>query len=177
MLCICYIYINRIIRRCSSWNGGVIYVNDEVNVLGDIKKAKKAYNYLKSIYPVEKVQFSELRVSEIAIKRTIPVEIIKDALKDFDVEVYDTKFAIHLTDPKVDKGSSLKILTKKLGIDLEKTIAIGDSENDLEFLDVAGVKVAVANANKELKEIADYVTKKPYGSGVAEAIKKYVTLS
>ena len=51
---------------------------------------------------------------------------------------------------------------------------IGDGENDVEFLQVAGLKVAVNNAASELKAMADYVTHKPYGDGVAEAVYKFI---
>ena len=138
-----------------------------MKVLGDIKKAEKAYEHLRSLYPVEKVQFSEFRVSEIAIWRTVPKDVIKEALRDFDIEVYDTKFAIHLTDPRVNKGSSLKLVAEDMGIKTDDIIAIGDSENDIDFLKVAGLKVAVANADHQIKKMADYVTTKKYGDGVA----------
>lgn len=159
-------------------NGGVILFQGEMKVLGDIKKAEKAYEYLKK-QPgigenVNKVQFSEMRVSEIALFRTISENIIKTALKGQDVEVYDTKFALHLTDPQVNKGSSLEIVASELGIKPKNIMAAGDSENDIEFLKVAGHKVAVANADNELKNVADYVTKKSYGDGVAEAIERFV---
>jgi len=155
-------------------NGGVIYSKGEVRVLGDIKKAEKAYKHLKGLYSVDKVQFSDFRVSEVAIWRTVPEDVIKDVLKDFDVEVYDTRFAIHLTDPCVNKGSSLRIVAEDMGIKTRDIMAIGDSENDIDFLKVAGLKVAVANADPELKGIADYVTTRKYGDGVAEALEKFI---
>jgi hypothetical protein len=62
-----------------------------------------------------------------------------------------------------------------MGINPEEILAVGDSENDREFLKVAGVKVAVANAEPELKSIADYVTEKPYGDGVKEALKRFLS--
>ncbi|MGC9516413.1 MAG: phosphoglycolate phosphatase [Methanomicrobiales archaeon] len=154
-------------------NGGVIETPKGRKILGDFSKCEKAYNYLKSQHPVDKVDLSSNRVSEIAITRKVPVETVKETLKDFEVVVYDSKFAIHLTDPDVSKGSSLKMLARDLGIDTNDIMAIGDSENDIEFLEVAGLKVAVANANPELKEIADYVTKNYYGNGAAEAIEKF----
>ena len=43
-----------------------------------------------------------------------------------------------------------------------------------EFLRVASVKVAVNNADSELKDIADYVTENSYGDGVAEAIERFI---
>ena len=37
-------------------------------------------------------------------------------------------------------------------------MCIGDSENDLSMLKVAGVSVAMGNATPEVKEQADYIT-------------------
>lgn len=157
-----------------SENGGVIEYKGERKLLGNIEECQRAYEYLKTKYPVQKVEFSDERISEVAIERNIKEEIVKETLKDFNVEIYDTNFAIHLTDPSVDKGSSLEILAAYNGVKTEDIMAIGDSENDIEFLRVAGLRVAVNNADKELKAIADYVTSEPHGDGVAEAIYKFI---
>ncbi|MBE2900311.1 phosphoglycolate phosphatase [Methanothermobacter thermautotrophicus] len=155
-------------------NGGVLYINDEVRVLGDMSKAERAYSHLKGIYPVRKVPFSDLRVSEIALTRDVPADTVREALSGFDVEVYDTGFAIHLTDPAVNKGSSMEILLESMGLGMDDVMAIGDSENDLEFIEHAGFRVAVANADPELKAIADYVTSAAHGEGVAEAVQRFL---
>ncbi len=154
-------------------NGGIIISKGEVKVLGDYEKTKVAYDYLQSQHEVEKVNFSDLRVSEIALKRTIPVDVVKETLKNFDIEVYDTQFALHLTDPQINKGSSLKLICQELGITTQDIMAVGDSENDIDFLKVAGLKVAVKNADQQLKDIADYVTDNSYGDGVFEAIERF----
>lgn len=155
-------------------NGGVIKSCKGEKVLGDIKKSQRAYEFLRSKLSVDKVEYSDLRVSEIALTRKIDVDIIKKVLKDFNVRIYDSKFAIHITDPSVNKGSSLKLVAGDMGVKASEILAVGDGENDVEFLSVAGVKVAVANADRELKSVADYVTEKPYGNGVAEAIERFV---
>ena len=155
-------------------NGGVIESQVKKKILGNITECQKAYEFLKSKFEVKKVELSDQRVSELGIERTLPEKLVKETVKDFNVVVYDTKFAIHLTDPSVDKGSSLKVITNDLGIKMDEILAIGDSENDIEFLRVAGVKVAVNNADNELKDIADYITEKSYGDGVAEAIERFI---
>jgi phosphoglycolate phosphatase (TIGR01487 family) len=155
-------------------NGGVIESKGSRTVLGNYKICQEAYNHLKSEFQVEKVQNSDLRVSEIAITRKIPVNTVKKVLDDFDVEVYDSKFAIHITDPKINKGTSLVKVAKEIGVKPGEILAVGDSENDIEFLSAAGVKVAVSNADNELKDIADYVTINPHGDGVKEAVKRYI---
>ncbi|WP_394325453.1 HAD family hydrolase [Methanobrevibacter arboriphilus] len=67
---------------------------------------------------LKKVDDSESRLSEIAIYRTIDEEILKNILKEspeeFSVEIYDTQFAIHITDINVNKGSSLETVAKKI---------------------------------------------------------------
>ncbi len=155
-------------------NGGVIQCENEIFLLGDIKKSQKAYEYLETLYPVEKVDHSLERISEIALYRNISSKLIKEALQDYDVEIYDSGFAVHLTDPEVNKGSSLLKLLKHRGISNKEVMAVGDSENDLDMIKMAGVKVAVANAHPQLKAIADYVTEKPFGNGVKEAIERFV---
>lgn len=58
----------------------------------------------------------------------------------------------------VSKGNVLKILADYLNIDMKNTIAMGDYNNDVSMLKVAGVGVAVANAVPEAKAAADIIT-------------------
>lgn len=75
----------------------------------------------------------------------------------------------------LNKGTSLNYLSKYLNIPLENILAIGDNLNDIEFLNMAGHKVAVSNSYSKLKEIADYVTVKNVSEGgFAEAVFKYI---
>lgn len=173
---------------------------EKIKVLGDFNKVQKAFHFLNSKlkeefnkkqfnfnsnvndfnnennYKLKKVDDSNSRLSEIALYRTIDEKILKGLLsdEDFGVEVYDTQFALHITDINVNKGSSLEIVAKKHGFDLNEILVMGDSENDIEFLNACGFKVAVANADESLKEIADYICENKYGDGVKEAIEKFV---
>ena len=110
----------------------------------------------------------------MAITRKIPVEKIKAVLSNYPVKIYDSKFAIHITDPAVDKGSSLINVAECIDIKPSEIMAVGDSENDIEFLKAAGLKVAVSNADKDLKDIADYITAETHGDGVKETVEKYM---
>ena len=74
----------------------------------------------------------------------------------------------------VSKGNSLRFLTNKLGIDLAQTMACGDTQNDIDILQTAGIGVAVANATEDVKAAADYTTLSNNESGVAHAIRKFV---
>lgn len=49
-------------------------------------------------------------------------------------------------------------------------VGIGDNSNDLKLFEAVDIRVAVANAERELKDQADYVTALPQGDGVAEVL-------
>ncbi len=53
----------------------------------------------------------------------------------------------------VSKGAALKNLCKKIDLNINNTIAIGDYYNDVEILKVAGLSVAVDNAPDDIKDI------------------------
>ena len=58
----------------------------------------------------------------------------------------------------VDKGLALAKLIEYLGVDPKKTIAIGDYNNDIGMFKAAAVGIAVANACKDAKDAANFVT-------------------
>ena len=60
-----------------------------------------------------------------------------------------------------------------MGIPVEEFLAAGDSENDLEMIEAAGIGVAVANARDAVKAAADYVSEKGDGDGFAEGVMRY----
>ena len=73
------------------------------------------------------------------------------------------------------KGAALKWLANYLKIGIDETIAIGDHLNDVSMLEVAGLSVAVSNAQDEVKKICDVITDRSNNEGaIAEVINKYV---
>ena len=72
-----------------------------------------------------------------------------------------------IVNSEVSKGKALEILCNYLNISLDKAMAIGDADNDIEMLEKAGFKVAVANATDNLKKIADVITLSNKENGVA----------
>lgn len=74
----------------------------------------------------------------------------------------------------ISKGSGLRELARRLGVDLSDTIAVGDNLNDLDLLDTAGLGVAMGNAMPETKAHADYVTASNNEDGVAEVIERFI---
>ncbi len=63
---------------------------------------------------------------------------------------------LEIANKNVNKGKALKKLGEIIGISTEEMIAIGDGENDISLLEVAGMPAAVKNAVPKLKKIAKF---------------------
>jgi Cof subfamily protein (haloacid dehalogenase superfamily) len=72
------------------------------------------------------------------------------------------------------KGAGLAHLLAHMGIDPAHVLALGDGENDIEMLQLAGVGVAMGNAMPRLKAVADHVTASNDEDGVADAIAQFI---
>ncbi len=83
-------------------------------------------------------------------------------------------FFLEITHPEATKGQALDTLANNLGITRREVMAVGNSYNDLDMLEYAGVGVVMGNARPEIKERADFVTLTNDEHGVAEAIKRFV---
>ena len=69
------------------------------------------------------------------------------------------------------KGNLLCKMAKLLNINIEKTIAVGDYNNDVSMIKAAGLGFAVSNAVPEAKAAADYITVSNNESAIAAIIE------
>lgn len=72
------------------------------------------------------------------------------------------------------KAVCLTRLAGQLDIPLAQTMAVGDSENDLEMLQAVGLSVAMGNAPVAIHAAARAVTRTNDEDGVAAAIEKFI---
>jgi len=75
--------------------------------------------------------------------------------------------------PEATKATALRWLADHLGVPIEGTMALGDSLNDLEMVQAAGVGVFMPIADDHLRAQADFVPSDP-PTGVAEAVEALV---
>lgn len=74
----------------------------------------------------------------------------------------------------VSKGEGVAWMLDYLGVDPQEVMAIGDGENDIEMLQLAGTAVAMGNAAPSLKAVADHIVGSNEQAGVAEALERFV---
>ncbi len=82
--------------------------------------------------------------------------------------------AYDVTSLKGTKHLAVLELIKHLGLDRSETVGVGDGYNDFPLLEASGLKVAMGNANDELKAIADVVVPTLSDDGVAYLIDKLI---
>lgn len=73
----------------------------------------------------------------------------------------------------VNKGAAIQELLALLQLDPERSIGIGDNNNDLEMLRVVGVGIAMGNGTAEAKSAADEVTASVTQHGLAQSFERH----
>ena len=155
-----------------------IYVYNSKILAKEAERVKMIYTDIKTFEEIQ--DFKIIRVvyggesGEYVNK--IQDEIKKSKIFDNRVDFYLTQNQfLEFNASGVNKGEALKWLCNYLNINLNETIAIGDSYNDVSMLKVAGIGACVKSAEDEIKKISKYVCEKDYFEGsVKEVIEKFV---
>ena len=125
--------------------------------------------YCAAPFPVEKVNFyhrdpeARERTKERLREAGLPV-----------IMVNAEKGSLELSAEGVDKGAGLQKLCEYLKLPLDKTIAVGDADNDITILQKAGLAAAMGNALPNIKKLADVQVSDCDHDGCAEVIEKYL---
>jgi len=102
-------------------------------------------------------------------------EKLLSKIQDIDLTfAYSEVTSIECSAKGISKASGLKLLCQKLHIPLERTIAVGDADNDIEILKAAGLAVAMGNANQKVKSLADVIVMDNDHGGCAQTIETYL---
>ena len=145
------------------YDADYVYINEEneinleynrltaapLKTVGNLRAYLKAHPGL----PVLKVMI----VVDPADAERICAECEKEDFGEVDHYMSSTSF-LEFASESGGKGAGLKKVAELYGVPVEKTIAIGDSQNDISMLKAAGLGVAVGNARSDVKAAADYVT-------------------
>ncbi|MBU1142400.1 MAG: Cof-type HAD-IIB family hydrolase [Firmicutes bacterium] len=154
-----------------------------VNHIYTTQKARDKMVSIIGIYDMEIVSEDELKLS---VKNgVIKILVIDDDMKRIK-EVRETLSQIKEIYPiqsqknfldighhLANKGNALSILAKHFNISLQDSMAIGDQENDIKMIQVAGVGVAMGDGSSLLKDEADFITKSFQENGFSYAVEKY----
>ena len=103
-----------------------------------------------------------------------PQEVLAD---DFEFCIQgEDKYGIvngEIVNRKFNKGKAVEMVCRYLQIPLSDSIAIGDSMNDRQMLETAGLSICMANGNEHLKEMVDDICPSVQEDGIRTAFMKY----
>lgn len=143
-------------------------------VIGDyIFSSRKQVDNLLTLFDDKNAEADEVF---IICKDNDDREIIKaqtDKISGIQYCMLADRF-LEITKKGTDKGTALEMLCNHLKIKLDKVIAFGDGENDLQFLNKAGTAVAMGNATDNVKAQADIITDTNNNQGVLKALKDLI---
>jgi Cof subfamily protein (haloacid dehalogenase superfamily) len=73
---------------------------------------------------------------------------------------------LELVPAAASKGAALSWLAAHLGVRLERVVAVGDQENDLEMIQTAGLGIAMPHAPAAVRAVADRIAPAPEAGGL-----------
>jgi hypothetical protein len=133
--------------------------------------------------------FQLTEVEDILSEKTArPVKVAlygdPDKLSQIETTIRHHGYTVHMAYPletflditreDANKGAALIRLANHLKVPLERTLVIGDADNDISMFDVAGMSIAMGNAPPHVKATADRIVPSNDENGVAWALREIV---
>lgn len=172
--------VKRILKFLEGLPVSVILDDEEKLYVIDRKGYKVEYEASNNDMEVEEVEnlsdflnFNPVKIL-LAVNPASIYEVQGQIANNLDEDltvVRTAPFYLEIIPKAINKGEGLKKICKAKSIDISETIAFGDSENDMSMLEVAGLGIAMANAEKAVKDVADKVTLSNNEDGIYHALK------
>lgn len=82
---------------------------------------------------------------------------------------------VEITNYQAQKKNGVSYIQKRENLSKKQMLAIGDGENDLPMLNQVGHPVAMGNAQDEVKQQAEMITRSNNQDGIVTALKHYLS--
>lgn len=154
-------------------NGGVITTSPaEHELLANKENCLKGFDLLsKNINGVrQKPVFP--RMTEIVLEREFDINVGNKIFRenDMDLTIVDSNYAFHINEVKINKGLGLAFLLKKLKMDFDEVVAIGDSETDIPMFKQSKFSVTFESSEENVRRSATHLVGGTKGEGLINAI-------
>ncbi|MEM4849062.1 MAG: HAD hydrolase family protein, partial [Ignisphaera sp.] len=140
-------------------NGCVVQVDKEViNLCREsldplVDKISKEFNLRPSSSNAYRLCDRAFHIPSELKNNSLAVRDLEKKIMSLYPSIYAlyTGYVLHIYPRYCSKSASIKIIAEKLGIDLSKAIAVGDSVTDIDMIKTVGIGVATGDADEELK--------------------------
>lgn len=120
-------------------------------------------------------EYSVYKVVLLVPSANAKKKVLKQLKNISDISVsYAKPLNIEINARGVNKGKALEKIARILGVPMENTMSIGDSDNDVSMMRQAGIGVAMGNASRSVKRQADQIARSNEEEGAARFIEEYM---
>ncbi|MCW6667602.1 Cof-type HAD-IIB family hydrolase [Aerococcaceae bacterium NML190938] len=128
----------------------------------DYHSFDKAHRFNKYVICIEE-QYLDRQIAELQPQFRSEFSVVKSR-----------PYLLEIMANNVTKGNALLQLGERLGIQPNEMMTMGDQENDLSMIELAGIGVAMGNAIPMIQTAADYISAHNEQDGVAQAIYQFI---
>lgn len=165
-------------------NSGVVIEKENLEVLkklfkdSGVGKNSEIEAYLGVIRTVENA-IEVCSVNKVLFFNSCKsLECMQDKFKEYFIVLPNSigvfgEASGEISDKNINKSIGMQIVLDYYGKTKNDVIAIGDGPNDAEMLKFAQLGIAMGNASKELKQLADEVTDKVNENGIYNSFLKH----
>lgn len=176
------VHAREVIRRVAEYGYHVnVYLNDTLYVASLTEEARRyaAFSDVEARVVGDLLEFlPEDPTKVLVIAREDQLDALALEMAPWvENRLNMTKSKPHFLEfshPGASKGSALAKLAALFGLSREQVMAVGDSYNDVDMVEYAGIGVVMGNARPEIKAHADWVTAANDRDGVALAVERFV---
>lgn len=156
-----------------------VYYSQDINIpyymrWSPIKKMTELTDYDDSIKILVMTSVNTIR-EEDANRHKKNMESMCHDISIVQFKIED-KYGFDITSEKATKHTAVLKFTELFNLRKEELVGIGDNYNDYPLFTACGYKIAMGNAPKELKDIADCVVPKTEDGGMKEALEHVLSL-
>jgi Cof subfamily protein (haloacid dehalogenase superfamily) len=99
---------------------------------------------------------------------------LRDALGPKANAIRSQAYYLDITSPRANKGDALHELARLMKVSPVHIAVLGDGENDVPLFAQAGLSIVMGNAEPDVMQAADFVTRSNDADGVAAALDWFV---
>lgn len=153
-------------------NAGYIETTNK-NYINTLKEYYSKYKIVDDLTKVTSDDFFKIAIYHSKSSEEYIYPKVKHLDKEMQVKISGENW-VDISHPSANKGNALKLIQKKLGINIEETMVFGDYNNDLEMMELAHFSYAMENAHSNVKQTARFKTKSNNEEGVELVLEELI---
>ena len=177
-------YFDKIIAVAEKYGGMLTFLTEKESIVSKADVSHMDDFHMGVYQPMyEKVtrQVDDMRAESLSHRSITKINIYfrseEDRYRGYDdlrnlplTFAFAEETSLEMNAQGVTKGAAMEVLASILEVPIEKTVVIGDADNDRDMLERAGVSIVMKNARSDIKRLANIVTGDNDHNGVGGAI-------